>query len=136
MTNQVTHQRRPLWTTFRANALTGQNRAVTAVSDEVTIITLDNGWEPPAANYDLVGLWYKGRCEHQAATSGEEVEVIERGYYHYDKWQPKEYRTGRIGAVYVAMFGRRSIEIMPERDLMIARICNSLGCTRQELEDL
>lgn len=91
-------------------------------------------WTPTEGNYDLVALWVKGRAMHPAAERGE-IELIEKGFnLEHRHW---EIRTGRIGAVFAAIFGKRAVEAMPEYDLMITMICRALpGCTRQELEGL
>ena len=71
---------------------------------------------------------------HPQAERGE-IECVEKGFnLEHRHW---EYRTGRIGAIYAALYGREAVRMMPEYDLLIHLICRRLpGCTKQELEAL
>lgn len=136
-TNHIVKTSRPIWIHRRltavAVAVPAQRRGTAVAKTGHESITIDD-WTPPEGGYDLVALWVKGRAMHPAAEQGE-IELIEKGFnLEHRHW---EIRTGRIGAVFAAIFGKRAVEAMPEYDLMITMICRALpGCTRQELEAL
>lgn len=110
-----------------------QNRVVQA--QPIEVIHIDDEWTPPHTprpRMTLVDYWRKGREYYRPTDDGfPGVILITKGAAHYDVHY--EIRAGRIGAIYAGMFGPRAVSALPEIELMVAAICQRIGCKPEEV---